>query len=246
MKAMILAAGKGERMRPLTLETPKPLLKAGGKPLIVHQIEKLAQAGFRDLVINPSWLGDKLQSALGDGKHYGVNISYSPEPEALETAGGIRQALPKLTDGTDWFLVVNGDIWTDFDFSRLQPSAGDQAVLVLTDNPAQHPVGDFHLNSNNRVRAEGEPRLTFTGISLLHRNLFEDLEPGYRKLAPILREAMAQNGVAGIYHGGTWHDIGTPERLDQLDQQLRQTEHGGPGQAKVSSGNGDSGTGAQS
>ncbi|BES73427.1 N-acetylmuramate alpha-1-phosphate uridylyltransferase [Marinobacter nanhaiticus D15-8W] len=249
MKAMILAAGKGERMRPLTLETPKPLLEAGGKPLIVHQIEKLARAGFRDLVVNPSWLGDKLQSALGDGRRYGVNISYSPEPEALETAGGIRQALPMLVDGGDWFLVVNGDIWTDFDFARLEPSTDDQAVLVLTDNPAQHPAGDFHLDSHNRVRAEDQPRLTFTGISLLHRSLFEHLEPGHRKLAPILREAMAKDTVAGIYHGGEWEDIGTPQRLAQLDQQLRQSPSG-QAQAERSSetgvpGQGVSGRGAQ-
>ncbi|WP_148864391.1 N-acetylmuramate alpha-1-phosphate uridylyltransferase MurU [Marinobacter fonticola] len=230
MKAMILAAGKGERMRPLTLDTPKPLLQVGGKPLIVHQIEKLARAGFRELVINPSWLGDKLQAALGDGQRYGVSISYSPEPEALETAGGIRQALPKLIGENDWFLVVNGDIWTDFDVARLTPHAHDQAVLVLTDNPPQHPEGDFHLSDNERVRTEGDPRLTFTGISLLHRSLFEGLQPGYRKLAPILRDAMQRDTVAGVYHDGDWQDIGTPERLARLDQQLRQaagTRHRG-------------------
>lgn len=223
MKAMILAAGKGERMRPLTLETPKPLLQAGGKPLIVHQIEKLARAGFRELVINPSWLGDKLQAALGDGQRYGVSITYSPEPGALETAGGIRQALPHLTEKDDWFLVVNGDIWTDFDFSRLVPPNNDQAVLVLTDNPTQHPDGDFYLDDDNRIHTKGEPKLTYTGISLLHRSLFDNLEPGYHKLAPILREAMERDTVAGLYHGGDWQDIGTPERLAQLDQQLRQS-----------------------
>lgn len=223
MKAMILAAGKGERMRPLTLETPKPLLQAGGKPLVVHQIEKLARAGFRELVINPSWLGDKLEAALGDGAFYDVSIHYSPEPSPLETAGGIRQALDALaSDEQPWFLVVNGDIWTDFDFSRLTPSAGDQAVLVLTDNPPQHPEGDFALDTAGRVTADGERKLTFSGISLLHRSLFESLEPGYHKLAPILREAMARGTVAGLHHSGEWQDIGTPERLAQLDQQLRQ------------------------
>ncbi|WP_203142950.1 N-acetylmuramate alpha-1-phosphate uridylyltransferase MurU [Marinobacter mangrovi] len=222
MKAMILAAGKGERMRPLTLETPKPLLQAGGKALIEHQIEKLAKAGYHDVVINPSWLGDQLQAALGDGHGYGVRIHYSPEPEPLETAGGIRQALPHLTGDSDWFLVVNGDIWCDFDLASLQPSNGDQAVLVLTDNPPQHPDGDFHLSDSGRVFDNGCPRLTFSGISLLHRSLFETLEPGYRKLAPLLREAMAQGRVAGVHHRGDWQDIGTPERLASLDRQLRE------------------------
>lgn len=220
---MILAAGKGERMRPLTLETPKPLLQAGGKALIEHQIEKLAKAGYHDVVINPSWLGDQLQAALGDGHGYGVRIHYSPEPEPLETAGGIRQALPHLTGDSDWFLVVNGDIWCDFDLASLQPSAGDQAVLVLTDNPPQHPDGDFHLSDSGRVIDNGSPRLTFSGISLLHRSLFETLEPGYRKLAPLLREAMAQGRVAGVHHRGDWQDIGTPERLASLDRQLRES-----------------------
>ncbi|TBW58873.1 nucleotidyltransferase family protein [Marinobacter halodurans] len=222
MKAMILAAGKGERMRPLTLETPKPLLQAGGKALIEHQIGKLAGAGFRELVINPSWLGDKLQTALGDGRQYGVHIHYSPEPEPLETAGGIRQALPWLTGDDDWFLVVNSDIWCDFDLGSLEPSVNDQAVLVLTDNPPQHPDGDFHLTATGRVTDSGDPRLTFSGISLLHRSLFEHLEPGYRKLAPLLREAMANDRVAGVHHRGEWQDIGTPERLASLDRQLRQ------------------------
>lgn len=221
MKAMILAAGKGERMRPLTLETPKPLLQAGGKALIEHQIEKLAKAGYHDVVINPSWRGDKLQAALGDGQQYGVRIHYSPEPEPLETAGGIRQALPHLTGDSDWFLVVNGDIWCDFDLTTLQPTTGDQAVLVLTDNPPQHPDGDFYLSASGRVTDNGSPRLTFSGISLLHRSLFETLEPGYRKLAPLLREAMAQDRVAGVHHRGDWQDIGTPERLANLDRQLR-------------------------
>ncbi|WP_165857607.1 N-acetylmuramate alpha-1-phosphate uridylyltransferase MurU [Marinobacter sp. JSM 1782161] len=221
MRAMILAAGKGERMRPLTLETPKPLLQAGGRALIEHQIDKLARAGFRELVINPSWLGDKLIAALGDGARYGVSIHYSPEPEPLETAGGIRQALDTLTaDDEKWFLVVNGDIWSDVDLTRLQPSPGDQAVLVLTDNPPQHPQGDFHLDKNGRVHDTGQPTLTFSGISLLHRSLFENLAPGFRKLAPLLRDAMAQGRVAGVHHRGDWQDIGTPERLAHLDRQL--------------------------
>jgi MurNAc alpha-1-phosphate uridylyltransferase len=226
---MILAAGKGERMRPLTLETPKPLLPAGGKPLIVHHIESLVRAGVTDLVINPSWLGDKLEATLGDGQAYGAHITYSREPQPLETAGGIRQALPLLADSVNgWFVVINGDIWTDFDLSQLLDQATlpslptYQAMLVLTDNPHHHPQGDFHLTATGRVTRTGASRLTFAGISLLHQSLFASLAPGYRKLAPVLEQAMDKDRVAGIYHSGRWFDIGTPERLDQLDAQLRE------------------------
>lgn len=223
MKAMILAAGKGERMRPLTLETPKPLLQAGSKPLIVYHIERLVAAGFRDIVINHAWLGEQIEQTLGDGAHYGANIEYSREGEPLETAGGIIKAMPLLTSGDDdWFAVINGDIWTDFDFSRLRPPAGDQACLVLTDNPPQHPNGDFHLDQINRVHNDGDRRLTFTGISLLHRSLFDDCPTGHAKLAPLLRDAIARQQVSGLYHPGRWYDIGTPERLEQLDQELSQ------------------------
>lgn len=232
MKAMILVAGKGERMRPLTLDTPKPLLSAGGKPLIHYHIENLARAGVTELVINPSWLGDKLEVALGDGSAMGVQITYSREPEPLETAGGIRQALPLLTDNSDeWFVVINGDIWTDFDLSRLldpakrQSLPADQALLVLTDNPTHHSDGDFHLSAAGRVTKNAKPRLTFAGISLLHHSLFASLEPGYHKLAPVLEQAMSADRVAGVYHDGFWYDIGTPERLDGLDLHLNQRQH---------------------
>lgn len=222
MKAMILAAGKGERMRPLTLTTPKPLLEAGGKPLIVHHLARLKAAGFRQIVINHAWLGEQIEQTLGDGGQFGVDIAFSRESEPLETAGGIIQALPLLTaGGEDWFLVINGDIWCDFDLLRLQPTASADALVVLSDNPDHHPVGDFHLDSGGLVRAEGSAKLTFAGISLLHRRLFEGLAPGSRKLAPLLRAAMAEERVRGIHHRGEWLDIGTPERLVQLDRQLR-------------------------
>lgn len=218
MKAMILAAGKGERMRPLTLTTPKPLLTAGGRPLIDWHIERLRSAGFLELVINHAWLGEQIEAHLGDGSARGMHIEWSREGEPLETAGGIQKALPLLSD---WFLVINGDIWCDLDLSRLIPPDNADALLVLTDNPPQHPDGDFHLTGTGRVRADGEPRLTFAGISLLHKRLFDGVGPGVRKLAPILREAMANDRVAGLHHTGQWHDIGTPERLRILDDQLR-------------------------
>lgn len=221
---MILAAGKGERMRPLTLTTPKPLLLAGDKPLIVHHIERLKAAGFRELVINHAWLGEQIEQALGDGSSLGVSIEYSAEGEPLETAGGIVRALPKLTLNADWFAVINGDIWCDFDFRKLVPPVSAKALLVLTDNPKHHRQGDFYLSAQGRVREDGKPCLTFTGISLLHRSLFDNLAPGSRKLAPLLREAMAAGLVDGLYHPGNWLDIGTPERLQTLNNQLTNTE----------------------
>lgn len=225
MKAMILAAGKGERMRPLTLTTPKPLLQAGGQPLIGYHLQRLHDAGFRDIVVNHAWLGDKIEQALGDGGAYKVHIHYSREQEPLETAGGIRQALPLLTDGgEDWFIVINGDIWCDFDLRQLVPPSNPdiRAVLVLTDNPEHNPGGDFQLGDGNLVHSDGPAKLTFAGISLLHRTLFESLEPGVHPLAPLLRQAMANNQVAGLHHQGQWLDIGTPERLAALDHQLGQ------------------------
>jgi MurNAc alpha-1-phosphate uridylyltransferase len=215
---MILAAGKGERMRPLTLTTPKPLLTAGGKPLIVHHLENLRRAGFRDVVINHAWLGEQIESSLGSGEQFGLSIRYSPEGEPLETAGGIQKALALLTDrGEDWFLVINGDIWCDLDISSLTPPTDADALLVLADNPPHHPRGDFCLQANGRIVASGDRRLTFTGISLLHRRLFENLAPGPMKLAPILHQAIAGDRVRGIHHHGQWMDIGTPERLQELD-----------------------------
>jgi N-acetyl-alpha-D-muramate 1-phosphate uridylyltransferase len=221
VKAMILAAGKGERMRPLTLTTPKPLLRAGGKPLIAHHLENLQHAGFRDIVINHAWLGSQIEEALGDGKEFGVRIAYSPEGEPLETAGGIVKALPQLTEsGEDWFVVINGDIWCDFDPGNLTPPADADALLVLTDNPDHHPHGDFSLNERGKVVEEDTEKLTFTGISLLHRRLFDGLTAGPLKLAPILHEAIARGRVRGIHHTGQWMDIGTPRRLLELDTLL--------------------------
>jgi len=220
MYAMILAAGRGERMRPLTDHTPKPLLRAGGKPLIVHHIERLAAAGLRDIVINHAHLGGQIEAALGDGSVFGVHIRYSPEGQALETGGGIFRALPLL--GPDPFLVVNGDVWTDIDFATLSLGAGDLAHLVLVGNPPHHPKGDFALR-NERVLAEtldGAPRLTFSGIGVYRPELFAGCTPGAFPLAPLLRTAMARGLVAGTHHRGTWIDIGTPERLAELDRML--------------------------
>ncbi len=225
MKAMILAAGKGERMRPLTLTTPKPLLQAGGQPLIGYHLQRLRDAGLCEVVINHAWLGQQIERTLGDGTDYGLRIEYSREAEPLETAGGIRQALPLLTSSEqDWFLVINGDIWCDFDLHRLVPPQrpGLQAVLVLVANPDHNPDGDFHLAADQRVQADGPHKLTFAGISLLHRSLFDGLQPGRHALAPLLRQAMSQQRVAGLHHTGQWYDIGTPERLAELDRRLQQ------------------------
>lgn len=218
MRAMILAAGRGERMRPLTDHTPKPLLEVGGKALIVHQIERLAGAGIRDIVINHAHLGAHIEAALGDGSTFGVRIRYSPEPHGLETGGGIFKALPLL--GPEPFLVVNGDVWSDVDLGRLRLAEGDLAHLVLADNPPHHPEGDFVLRGT-RVLADGAPRLTFTGLGLYHPALFAGCTPGVFPLAPLLRQAMAAGRVSGEHHRGLWFDIGTPERLADLDQRLR-------------------------
>ena len=219
MKAMILAAGRGERMRPLTDETPKPLLQAGGKTLIEHQIARLRAAGLRDLVINHAHLGERIEQALGDGRRLGVSIQYSPEGQgqALETGGGIHRALPLL--GTDPFLVVNGDIWSDIDYGRLRIAAGDLAHLVLVDNPAHHPDGDFALDGD-RVRTDGPVRLTFAGVGIYRPELFADCRPGAFPLAPLLTGAMARDRCGGSHHKGQWIDIGTPERLQRLDRML--------------------------
>lgn len=217
MKAMILAAGRGERMRPLTDHTPKPLLIAGGKPLIQHHIERLAAAGIRELVINHAHLGAQIEAALGDGAGFGVEIRYSPEERALETGGGIFRALPLL--GPEPFLVVNGDVWTDVDLAGLALDAGDLAHLVLVDNPPHNPKGDFVLIAG-RVRSTGTPRLTFSGIGLYRPELFDGQTPGAFPLAPLLRQAMKAGRVGGRHHGGHWFDIGTPERLALLDRRL--------------------------
>lgn len=217
--AMILAAGRGERMRPLTDHTPKPLLAVGGKPLIVWHIERLREAGYRELVINHAHLGEKIAAALGDGSAYGVNIRYSPEVEALETAGGIANALPLLGEAP--FLVVNGDVYCDIDFTALKLDERDQALLVLVDNPPQHPDGDFALH-DGRVADHGPARLTFSGVGIYRPALFADIPPlGKARLAPLLRAQMAAGKVGGVHHQGRWEDVGTPERLRRLDAELR-------------------------
>lgn len=220
MKAMILAAGRGERMRPLTDRTPKPLLPVAGKPLIVWHLERLARGGIHDIVINYAHLGDQIEALLDDGSAWGATIRYSEEPPgALETAGGIANAMALLGDQP--FLVVNGDIWCDLDFTTLPTlAAGDLAHLVLVPNPSYHPGGDFALASG-RVRA-APPELTFAGIGLYRPELFAALERGKpARLAPLLAEAMAADRVSGQLHTGRWVDVGTPERLAALDAVVR-------------------------
>jgi MurNAc alpha-1-phosphate uridylyltransferase len=220
MKAMILAAGRGNRMRPLTDHRPKPLLLAGGKALIEHQIERLRAAGIKELVINHAHLGEQIEQTLGDGSRYGVHIRYSAEGhgKALETGGGIFKALPLL--GPEPFLVTNGDVWCDFDYARLALGDGDLAALVLVDNPEHHARGDFALVAG-RVQTEGAPRLTFSGIGIYHPALFVGYTGGAFPLAPLLTAAMAAGRVGGVHHQGRWLDIGTPERLQALDRMLQ-------------------------
>lgn len=220
MKAMILAAGRGERMRPLTDHTPKPLLPAAGKPLIEHTLTQLAGAGFTDVVINHAHLGQQIETYLGDGRQFGVTIRYSREGEtALETAGGIINALPLL--GNEPFLVVNGDIATDFPYAELHDCSVDLAHLVLIDNPEHHPAGDFVLNADDRITETGALKLTFSGIGLYRAELFGTTPAGIVKLAPLLRTAMSTGRVSGQHYRGFWMDIGTPERLEALTAKLR-------------------------
>lgn len=221
MKAMILAAGLGERMRPLTLHTPKPLLLAGGKPLLQYHVENLAAAGVRSLVVNCAWLAEQIEAFLGDGSRFGVSVALSREAEPLETAGGIVQALPLL--GDDPFLLVNGDIWCDFPLARLVERARglDGLVhLVLADNPAHHPAGDFTLQGSRLVRRDGAPGFTYTGLAVLHPALFAGMSRGKAPLRPLLEKAIDQGQASGEHHVGHWFDIGTPERLAGLDALL--------------------------
>jgi MurNAc alpha-1-phosphate uridylyltransferase len=215
--AMILAAGRGERMRPLTDHTPKPLLPIAGKPLIVHHIECLASAGLHQLVINHAWLGGQIESRLGDGSAYGVDISYSAEGEALETGGGIFRALSLLSDP---FLVINGDIWMTPDYALLEIGDGDLAQLLMVDNPQHNPEGDFALE-NGRLSQHGGEKLTFSGVGLYRKSLFEGCSDGKFPLAPLLRKAMDAGRVGATHYQGAWFDVGTPERLEQLDTILR-------------------------
>jgi len=220
MKAMILAAGKGERLRPLTLHTPKPLVQAGGTPLIEYHIRALAEAGFNELVINHAWLGEQIEAHLGEGDRFGVRIRYSAEGEPLETGGGIHRALPLLGDQP--FLVINGDIWTDYDFSLLEKPLSGMAHLVLVDNPAHHPAGDFALvDGSVREISASNAKLTYSGIAVLSPRLFDDCNAGAFKLAPLLRQAMAAGLVSGEHYRGRWIDVGTHERLAEVERILK-------------------------
>ncbi len=216
---MILAAGRGERMRPLTDTVPKSLLRAGDKALIDYLLDGLAVGGWRDVVINHAHLGEQLIAYLGDGRRYGLRIHYSAEGEqGLETGGGIHRALPLLD--SDPFLVVNGDIWTDFPFAGLPREIEGLAHLVLVDNPTHHPEGDFVL-SDGSVRVEGASKLTFSGIGVYRQALFKECRPGKFPLAPLLRAASVHGWVSGEHYRGAWFDVGTPERLAALDARLR-------------------------
>jgi MurNAc alpha-1-phosphate uridylyltransferase len=215
---MLLAAGRGERMRPLTDQCPKPLLPVAGKPLIAWHLERLAAAGFHEVVINLSWLGEQIAAALGDGSRYGVSIAWSREPwPALETGGGICNALPLL--GSEPFLLVNGDVFTDIDFGSLCLAAGDLGQLVLVPNPEHNLKGDFFL-SHGRVLESGGERLTYSGIALLRPELFAGAPGGRFPLLPWLVRAREAGRLGGQKHTGRWLDIGTPQRLAQLDAEL--------------------------
>ena len=216
MKAMILAAGRGERMRPLTDSVPKPLLRIGGQTLIERHVHALARAGITELVINHAWLGEQIEKALGNGAAYGVSIQYSAETgQLLETGGGIMNALTLL--GARPFIVVNADIWTDFRFDSLPASPDGLAHLVMVDNPAQHREGDFSL-SGGRLSQVGPAMLTFSGIGVYRPDLFADCSPGAFPLGPLLKKHMDTGQVSGERYTGSWFDIGTPERLDAVNR----------------------------
>lgn len=214
MRAMILAAGRGERLRPLTDRTPKPLLEVGGQPLLFHHLQRLAGAGFRHVVINLAYLGDQIRERVGDGARWGLQVHYSQEPEgALETGGGIAQALPLLGNGP--FLVVNGDILTDYPFTRLRSLKCQHAHLVLVPVPAGRNHGDFSLR-NAQVGNQGQPAHTFSGISVYHPSLFEGCPEGRWSVVPLLRQAVDAQHVTGELYRGRWHDVGTPEKWTEL------------------------------
>lgn len=225
MKAMILAAGRGERMRPLTDSLPKPLLKVGGKSLIVWHIERLVAAGFKELVINHAYLGQTIEQALGDGNQWDCHIEYSAEASALETAGGIANALPLLGDAP--FLVVNADVFCEIDFLHLTHALNkpNLAHLVMVKNPPQHTEGDFALQAH-QLNSDGEEKLTFSGIGVYSPILFQQIKKGdTAKLAPLLKQAMTNGLVTGEHFQGVWHDIGTPQRLHEIDVRLRTANH---------------------
>ena len=218
MKAMILAAGRGERLRPLTDKTPKPLIKVAGKSLIEYHLQNLSAAGFKEIVINTAWLAENIHHQLGNGESYGVTIQYSDEGEALETAGGIINALPLL--GNKPFLVVNGDIWCDFDFSTLpELNNSTQAHLVLVNNPDHNQKGDFALQ-DGLIKNTGKPMYTFSGIGIYSASFFAEQQPGPLPLAPIIRNKCETGLVSGQHYNGEWTDIGSIERLQELETQL--------------------------
>ena len=220
--AMILSAGRGERLRPLTDTTPKALLEVAGEPLIVRHLHALREAGIKDVVINLSHLGEQIRDALGDGEEFGGHILYSPEPiPPLETGGGIHQALPLL--GPDPFWVVNADICTDYRFSAPPLADGDDVYLVMVDNPAHHPEGDFHYE-DGRVREQSGERLTFSGIGFYRPRLFDACEPGRFPLAPLLQAAIRDGRASGEHYRGLWADVGTAERLAEARFAPRETE----------------------
>lgn len=221
MKAMVLAAGRGERLRPLTDTTPKPLINIGKRRLIEYHLLKLADAGIHDVIINTAWLGDLIKSTLGDGSDYQLNIQYSDEsPEALETAGGIIKALPLL--GKEPFLVINGDIWTDYDISPLiNKSLNSEAHLVLVDNPDHNPAGDFGLQDNKIINAD--TMYTYSGIGLYTADLFHGMSIGKTPLAPILRSKCELGLISGELYKGYWTDVGTEQRLNELNNHLNRT-----------------------
>ena len=229
MKAFILAAGRGVRMRPLTDTTPKPLLCVAGKPLIVWHLERLAASGFREVVINLAHLGEQIEAVLGDGKRFGVSIRYSPEPPgALETAGGIAKALPLL--GDEPFLVINGDVWCNWDFKRARALGGPWshlAHLVMVANPPEHADGDFCLDGDRVCSADkhGGPTLTYAGTGVFSPGFFASVVVGsVVRMRPLLDAAIAQRRVSGERHDGEWVDVGSPERLAQLDTQISQRQ----------------------
>lgn len=218
--AMILAAGRGERMRPLTDSIPKPLLKVKGKPLIEYHLEALKRAGYQRVIINHAWLGKQIESALGTGERFGLNIYYSPEVEALETAGGIINALPLLCPEAqnEFFTVVNGDIFTDFDFNSLPPqlAEGVEAHLVMVDNPCHNPNGDFCFDGDKLHLQQGF-KLTCSGIALYRKGFFSHGPSGQNRLAPRWRNAINEEAISAQYFNGQWTDVGTPQRLNELN-----------------------------
>ena len=217
MKAMILAAGRGERMRPLTDNCPKPLLEVGGKKLIEYHIHALVSSGISDIIINHAYLGKQIEEYLGDGSRYDTNIMYSPEAEALETGGGIFKALPLLGDAP--FVLVNGDVWTDYEFNKLPTELDSLAHLVMISNPPHNTKGDFSL-ADDLLSQSGENKLTYSGIGVYHPDLFSECSAGRFPLAPLLKAAMDGNKITGEHFTGQWVDVGTPERLTELDEML--------------------------